>query len=185
MTICNEAVVLIARRAALLSATELKVLLSASERRNAWVKFSSSTIASSSGNTKEVAEALADGARTAGANVVLINTNERRVMLDDLLNADAVAVGSPDYYGYVAGTIKTFFDDMYIWDKAGKAVTGKPAALFYSHGGGGSVKQGLEKFGGRFFKLVGETVERKPSDAGEAAEKGRALGKELAQKAGQ
>jgi len=136
------------------------------------------------GNTKEVAEALADGARTAGAHVVLINTNERRVTLDDLLNADAVAVGSPDYYGYVAGTIKTFFDDMYIWDKAGKAVTGKPAALFYSHGGGGTVKQGLEKFGGRFFKLVGETVERKPSDAGEAAEKGRALGKELAQKAG-
>jgi multimeric flavodoxin WrbA len=136
------------------------------------------------GNTKEVAEALADGARTAGADVVLINTNECRVTLDDVLGADAVAIGSPDYYGYVAGTIKTFFDDMYIWDKAGKAVTGKPAAFFYSHGGGGTVKQSLEKFGSRFFKQVGETVERKPSDAGEAAEKGRALGRELAQNIG-
>jgi multimeric flavodoxin WrbA len=136
------------------------------------------------GNTKELADALADGARGAGADVVIINTNERRVTLDELLGAQAVAIGSPDYYGYVAGTIKTFFDDMYIWDKAGKAVTGKPAALFYSHGGGGTVRQGLEKFGGRFFKLVGGTVERKPSDAGEAAEKCRALGKELAQKVG-
>jgi multimeric flavodoxin WrbA len=136
------------------------------------------------GNTKELAEALADGARSAGAEVVIINTNERRATLDDVLGAQAVAIGSPDYYGYVAGTIKTFFDDMYIWDKEGKAVTGKPAALFYSHGGGGTVRQGLEKFGGRFFKLVGETVERKPSDAGEAAAKCRALGKELAQKAG-
>ena len=136
------------------------------------------------GNTRELAEALADGARTAGAEVMTINTNERRVTLDDVLGADAVAIGSPDYYGYVAGTIKTFFDDMYIWDKEGKAVTGKPVALFYTHGGGGTVRQGLEKFGGRFFKLVGETVERKPSDAGEAAEKCRALGKELAHKAG-
>jgi multimeric flavodoxin WrbA len=136
------------------------------------------------GNTKELAEALADGARQAGAHVVLINTNDRRVTLDDLMGADAVAIGSPDYYGYVAGTIKTFFDDMYIWDKAGKAVTGKPAGLFYTHGGGGTVRQGLEKFGNRFFKQVGEIVERKPSDAGEAAEKCRALGKELAQKAG-
>ena len=129
--------------------------------------------------------AQASQCKYAGAAVVIINTNDRRVQLDDVLNAGAVAIGSPDYYGYVAGTIKTFFDDMYIWDKEGKAVTGKPAALFYSHGGGGTVKQGLEKFGNRFFKLVGETVERKPSDAGEAAEKGRALGKELAQKAGQ
>lgn len=132
------------------------------------------------GNTKELADAVADGARGAGADVVLINTNERRVTLDDLLNADAVAIGSPDYYGYVAGTIKTLFDDLYIWDKSGKAVTGKPAALFYSHGGGGTVKQSLEKFANRYFKLVGETVERKPSDAGEAPGKCLLLGRALA-----
>jgi multimeric flavodoxin WrbA len=136
------------------------------------------------GNTKEIAEALADGAREAGAAIEKINTNERRVTLDDLMSADAVAIGSPDYYGYVAGTIKTFFDDLYLWDKAGKAVTGKPAALFYSHGGGGTVRQSLEKFAGRYFTQVGETVERKPSDAGKAKEKCRALGRKLAQEAG-
>ncbi len=136
------------------------------------------------GHTREIAEALADGAREAGARVETINTNEQRVTLEELLSADAVALGTPDYYSYVAGTLKTFFDDLYLWDKAGKAVTGKPAAFFYSHGGGGIVRQSLEKFGNRFFKQVGETIERNPSNAEEARQKARALGKELAQKTG-
>jgi NAD(P)H dehydrogenase (quinone) len=136
------------------------------------------------GNTKEMADALAAGAHEAGAVVTKINTNEQRVTLDELLNADAVAIGSPDYYSYVAGTIKTFFDDLYLWDKAGKAVVGKPAALFYSHGGGGLVKQSLEKFASRFFKQVGNTVERYPGNVEEAQKQCSALGKELARMAG-
>ena len=134
------------------------------------------------GKTKEIADAIAEGARETGAEVEAINTNERRVTLNDLMAADAVAIGTPDYYSYVAGSIKTFFDDLYLWDKAGKAVIGKPAALFYSHGGGGLVKQSLEKFGLRFFKQVGETIERGPANAEEAQKKGRSLGRELAQK---
>lgn len=136
------------------------------------------------GTTKEMAEVLANGAREAGAEVETINTNEHRVTLDEFLNADAVAIGSPDYYSYVAGTIKTFFDDLYLWDKEGKAVIGKPAAIFYSHGGGGLVKQSLEKFAGRFFKQVGDTVERNPGNVEEAQKKCSALGRELVQKAG-
>ena len=132
--------------------------------------------------TKEIADAIADGARETGVEVEVCNTNERRVTLNDLMAADALAIGTPDYYSYVAGTLKTFFDDLYLWDKAGHTVTGKPAALFYSHGGGGLVKQSLEKFGLRFFKQVGETIERGPANAEEAQKKGRALGKELAQK---
>ena len=134
------------------------------------------------GKTKEIADAIANGAREAGAEVEAINTNELRVTLNDLMAADAVAIGTPDYYSYVAGTIKTFFDDLYLWDKAGKAVTGKPAVLFYSHGGGGLVKQSLEKFGLRFFKQVGEIIERGPANAEEAQKKGRSLGRELVQK---
>jgi multimeric flavodoxin WrbA len=135
------------------------------------------------GCTGELADELAAGAREAGALVEKINTNERRVTLEELLSADAVAIGTPDYYSYVAGTLKTFFDDLYLWDKAGKAVTGKPAALFYSHGGGGRVRESLEKFGKRFFTQVGETIERGPNNAQEALQKCRAMGRELAQKA--
>jgi multimeric flavodoxin WrbA len=132
------------------------------------------------GNTKILAEALAEGAREAGAKVNLINTNERRVTLEEFLATDAVAIGSPDYFSYVAGTIKTFFDDMYLWDQAGKSVKGKPAVLFFSCGGGGKVKQPLESLAQRFFQQVGETVGSERPISNEAKKKCLALGKELA-----
>jgi multimeric flavodoxin WrbA len=64
------------------------------------------------GNTKILAEAIAEGVREAGGEVNLINTNEMRVTLEEFLASDAVAIGTPDYFSYVAGTIKTFFDDI-------------------------------------------------------------------------
>jgi len=131
------------------------------------------------GNTKTLAEALADGAREAGAKVNLINTNERRVTLEEFLSADAVAIGTPDYFSYVAGTIKTFFDDIYLWDQAGKPVKGKPVALFFSCGGGGKVKQPFEALAGRFFQQMGETVGSERPITDEAKKKCLALGKEL------
>ncbi len=131
------------------------------------------------GNTKMLAEALAQGIREAGEKVELVNTNERRVTLEEFLSADAVAIGSPDYFSYVAGTIKTFFDDLYLWDQSGKAVKGKPAALFFSCGGGGKVKQPFQSLADRFFKRVGETAGSERPISEEAKKKCFALGKEL------
>ena len=134
------------------------------------------------GNTKLLAEALAEGAREAGAEVNLINTNERRVTLEEFLAADAVAIGTPDYFSYVAGTIKTLFDDIYLWDQAGKSVKGKPAVLFCSHGGGGGkVKQPFESLAHRFFQQVGETFASGRPISDEAKKKCHTLGKELVQ----
>ena len=65
------------------------------------------------GNTKILAEALADGVREAGADVELINTNEHRVTMNEFMSADAVAIGTPDYFSYPAGTIKTFFTELF------------------------------------------------------------------------
>jgi multimeric flavodoxin WrbA len=131
------------------------------------------------GNTKILAEALADGAREAGAKTDYINTNERRVTLEEFLSADAVAIGTPDYFSYVSGTIKTFFDDIYLWDQSGKSVKGKPAALFFSCGGGGKVKGPFESLAQRFFQQVGETVGGERPITDEAKKKCFALGKEL------
>jgi multimeric flavodoxin WrbA len=136
------------------------------------------------GNTKILAEALADGAREAGAEVNLINTNERRITLEEFLAADAVAIGTPDYFSYVAGTIKTFFDDIYLWDQSGKPVKGKPAVLFFSCGGGGKVKQPFESLGQRFFQKVGEMVGSERPITDEAKKKCLALGKELVRSLG-
>ena len=131
------------------------------------------------GNTKMLAEALADGVRKAGADVELINTNEHRVTMKEFMSADAVALGTPDYFSYLAGTIKTFFDDLYLWDKAGEPVKGKPAVLFLSHGGGGRVREPLNTFAQRFFTKVGETAEfPRPIDE-EAKRACHELGKQL------
>ena len=131
------------------------------------------------GNTKMLAEALAEGVREAGVEVELINTNERRVTSDEFLASDAVAIGTPNYFSYPAGTIKTFFDDVYLWDQSGKPVKGKPAALFFSSGGGRKVKEPFEQLAHRFFQQVGETVGSERPISNEAKKKCLALGKEL------
>jgi len=131
------------------------------------------------GNTKMLAEALAEGVREAGAEVSLINTNERRVTLEEFLSANGVAIGTPDYFSYVAGTVKTFFDDLYLWDQSGKPIKGKLAVLFFSCGGGGKVKQPFESLAQRFFQHVGETVGGQRPIRDEAKKQCLALGKEL------
>jgi multimeric flavodoxin WrbA len=136
------------------------------------------------GNTKILAEALADGVREAGADVELINTNEHRVTMKEYISADGVALGTPDYFSYVAGTIKTLFDDIYLWDKAGEPVKGKPAVLFLSHGGGGRVREPLNSFAQRFFTKVGETAEfQRPIDE-EAKRACHELGEQLVESLG-
>ncbi|MBC7236144.1 MAG: flavodoxin family protein, partial [Chloroflexi bacterium] len=109
------------------------------------------------GNTAKCAELVARGVRQAGdIEVEMINTNEaNRVDMKALAACDGVAFGSPDYASYVAGTIKQVFDDMYIANKAGLAVRGKPCVLFMTHGGGG---RGIEPFKhmARHMQLVAE-----------------------------
>jgi multimeric flavodoxin WrbA len=104
------------------------------------------------GNTEAMAKAVAEGAREAGATVTLANTNMRRFDPAAYRGFDAVAFGTPDYFGYIAGTLKTFADDWYIakgLDRTG--LEGKPYGLFYSHGGGGNVRDPFEKL----FKYIG------------------------------
>lgn len=131
------------------------------------------------GNTKILALSLAEGIQDAGGEVLMINTNERRVTPGEFIAADAVAIGTPDYYSYPAGTIKTFFDDLYLWDKEVKPIKGKPAVLFMTHGGGGRAKQPFEGFADRFFQRVGETVSGGRPVSDEAKKRCFNLGAEL------
>jgi NAD(P)H dehydrogenase (quinone) len=62
------------------------------------------------GNTEKMAHGVAEGAGAApGSNVVLKRVGE--VAADDLLSADAVIIGSPVYFGNMAGEVKTFLDN--------------------------------------------------------------------------
>jgi NAD(P)H dehydrogenase (quinone) len=132
------------------------------------------------GNTAVMAEAIGEGARTAGAAVTLVNTNEQRLDIEQYRRFDAVAFGSPDYYSYIAGGLKVFVDDWYIAGKSNRqGLEDKPYGLFYSHGGGGAVRGPFEALFSRMGSQVGETIEAylRPNDAvlGECRELGRQL----------
>lgn len=83
------------------------------------------------GRTEALAKAVAEGV----ASVDGASSKVKRVdyaTIDDFISCDAVAFGSPNYFSYMAGLMKDFFDKaLSIREK----VTGKPAAAFTSGGG--------------------------------------------------
>jgi len=64
---------------------------------------------SRSGNTKGMAEMIAQAMNEAGLSTKC--TSVADVKAEDLLDYDAIVVGSPTYYGHMAGPIKQLFDD--------------------------------------------------------------------------
>jgi NAD(P)H dehydrogenase (quinone) len=82
---------------------------------------------SRSGNTKLMAETIAQSMNDSELPTKCKSLEE--VKIEDLIEADAVVVGSPCYYGHMAGVLATFFDDSV--RKHGK-LDGKVAAAFAS-----------------------------------------------------
>lgn len=137
------------------------------------------------GNTELMAKAIAEGAREAGADVTLVNTNEVRLDPNEYRRFEAVAFGTPDYYSYIAGGLKVFVDDVYIAaQKNSEGLEAKPYGLFYSHGGGGGVRGPFENLfkhvGGR---KIGETVESRGKPNVSVLRACRELGAQLARSA--
>ena len=64
---------------------------------------------SRSGNTKEMAQIIAGSMNEADLPTECKSIED--VKAEDLLNYDAIVVGSPTYYGHMAGPIKQLFDD--------------------------------------------------------------------------
>jgi len=90
---------------------------------------------SETGNTRAMAQAVADGVKEVpGVQVALKEADQ--VSVSDLIDADALAFGSPTYFSYMAGAIKAIFDKAYL---SRSQLKGKPFAAFAS-GGGGEVK---------------------------------------------
>jgi flavorubredoxin len=130
------------------------------------------------GNTEKMAKAVAEG---IGENATLWNVNEERFDVSKLTEYDAYAVGTPDYFSYMAGTLKTFIDDVYLAERAGvKKLSGKPVALFFSHGGGGRAKEPFEALFKRLGDVVAETVESSGAPSEKVLDQCIDLGKKLA-----
>ncbi len=64
---------------------------------------------SKGGSTKKLAEAVAEGVGSAGAQAVLKSTQE--VTKDDFLNSSGIIAGSPVYFGIMAADLKRVFDE--------------------------------------------------------------------------
>ena len=132
---------------------------------------------SMTGNTKAAAEAVAEGARTAGAEVVL--KEGLKAEPDDLLACDAVALGSYDAFSYMGGGLKDFLDRALYPTRS--AVANKPYAAFLTHGGGGKALASIESVAGAFkFQKAVDAVSVKGRPDAQAVASLQALGATLA-----
>ncbi|MFA5809589.1 MAG: flavodoxin domain-containing protein, partial [Thermoleophilia bacterium] len=97
------------------------------------------TYYSVSGNTKKMAEAVAEGARDAGGQVDLVTINEASERMSDLPGYGAIVIGSPTYYGSAAPQVLDLFRRINGL-KHNSALVGKVGAAFATSGhptGGG------------------------------------------------
>lgn len=133
---------------------------------------------SQSGNTEAMAKALAEGALAAGATVSMKKAADASDK--DLLDCDVVAIGTPNYFSYMAGMVKDFFDR--VWGIVREKMANRPYVAFGSYGGGGmpaieSVEKICDGLGmKRLYDSIG--VQRAPTSENlKACEE---LGKKLA-----
>jgi NAD(P)H dehydrogenase (quinone) len=89
------------------------------------------TYYSPSGSTKQLAEAIGEGARSVeGVEVVLLSIAE--VTQQQLIDAQAILVGSPVYNGNIAPAVQEFINS---WPFEGRPMKDKLGAAFVTGGG--------------------------------------------------
>ncbi len=87
------------------------------------------------GNTKKMAQLIAEGMSKESVEATIKDVSD--VVVDELLDYDAIVIGSPTYYGSMAFPIKKLFDDSV---KFHSKLEGKVGAAFASSAnvGGGN-----------------------------------------------
>lgn len=156
------------------------------------------TYYSQSGNTQQLAEAIAEGAQSVvGVEVKLLPLDQ--VQTDDLLGASAIILGSPVYNANIAPPVQEFINS---WPFDGRPLRDKVGAVF-STGGGISIGEELVMLNLMHSMLIhgmilvgGDTVESAfgasaitgdgPFDSKDGVdqfflEKGKGLGKRVAE----
>ena len=90
---------------------------------------------SQTGNTEKMALAVADGARLIEQTEVILK-RAQDATLEDLLESEGLAIGTPENFGYMSGMIKDFFDRTFY--PAQDKVFKKPYVVFISAGNDGT-----------------------------------------------
>ena len=102
--------------------------------------------------------------------------------LEDLMACDGIAIGSPEYFGYMAGMIKDFFDRTYEAARGRKDIFKKPYVVFVSAGNDGTgALNHIERICiGYQFKKVYDPVVARGDLSDEILERCEELGKTIA-----
>lgn len=136
---------------------------------------------SQSGNTEAAAQTVAGGAAEVEDNEVVCRP-AAEATADDLISCGAAAFGSGNYFSYMAGALKEFFDRTF-YPSYGK-VDGKPCGIFLTYGGSTdaaeSIKHICETF--KFSEINQPVLVQNAPDEMANAEL-RELGKALSRKA--
>lgn len=140
------------------------------------------TYHSQSGNTKKLAESVADGVMHAPNSRVFL---KRALDTDarDLRECDAVVFCSPEYFGYMSGAVKDLFDRTYEELKDDPGSVKKPYSIVVSAGndGTGAVRHIERLCRGYRFRKVQDPIICKAGVTDEAIAKCRELGATLAE----
>ena len=92
---------------------------------------------SKSGTTRRMAESVIAGATDSEIdNVEVIAKSAYDANADDLLQADALILGTPENFGYMSGAMKDFFDRTF-YEVEGK-IKPLPYSIFISAGNDGT-----------------------------------------------
>ena len=92
---------------------------------------------SQTGNTEKLARAIAQGVEET-TNVRAVLKRAADTVAQDLKNCSAIIICSPEYFGYMAGAVKDFFDRTYEELKDDAAVYKKPFSIVISAGNDGT-----------------------------------------------
>ena len=135
------------------------------------------------GNTRKAARLVAKGCSAVpGVKVRAYNVHREKVSIGAVERSDGLALGSPDYFSYIAGGLKQFFDDLKIAEWAGRKVTGKPCVCFLTHGGGGAGIRSLDYLAEHAgFTRIAKSLVCEGPPTGKSAEKAVSLGRALAE----
>jgi flavorubredoxin len=131
---------------------------------------------SQSGTTAKMAEHFAAGARSE-RTVEIVCKKAGEATVDDLLRCKAIAIGSPEYFGAMAGMVKDFFDRTF--PIARERTIGLPYVVFVCAGndGRGTISQIDRLAAGYKWRKVQEHLRI----AGEPTQRDLARLKELGQ----
>jgi len=126
---------------------------------------------SKSGNTELFAKRIFEIFRVflLEKDINLEMMDAKEINYDKIKNADALIIGSPDYFSYPSGYIKIFFDEMRDFKKQ---IKDTPAFTFVTHGGGGKAAKYIDRLSKSIgLDLVSKCISVEEKDIGKKEEK--------------